>query len=290
MARQEIILGALPNGLGGDPPRTASEKINYMTQELYDKNAALGNAASGTTVDSSFDLTAGRILKTGYCGLGLAVTPTWDDMNSVLVNGVFRATATLLNRPPGTSGNGDSYQHFNWNGIATDGAAVQVYYSYSMNKSFIRAKRSGVWTAWEAQLRTADIVGSVAIGSILERGSNSNGDYTKFLDGTLMTWGKQTASTVCLAGQGLSWNPNNLTLQPATFVGAWQSVIKYSMYDSAGTSLHVAEFSYGTAEGGLILAGMNTGNSPSASHPSFTLGPRTAVTYTAHFFSIGRWK
>ncbi|MFL1501654.1 hypothetical protein ACI77N_10690 [Pseudomonas sp. S191] len=35
MARQEIILGMPPQGLGGDPPRTASMKINAMTQELY---------------------------------------------------------------------------------------------------------------------------------------------------------------------------------------------------------------------------------------------------------------
>lgn len=35
MARQEIILGAAPNGFGGDPPRTASMKINAMTQEIY---------------------------------------------------------------------------------------------------------------------------------------------------------------------------------------------------------------------------------------------------------------
>ncbi|UNM22140.1 pyocin knob domain-containing protein [Pseudomonas sp. ArH3a] len=35
MARQEIILGMPPQGLGGDPPRTASMKINAMTRELY---------------------------------------------------------------------------------------------------------------------------------------------------------------------------------------------------------------------------------------------------------------
>lgn len=44
MARQEIILGTPPQGLGGDPPRTASMKINAMTVELY---TALG-APAGT--------------------------------------------------------------------------------------------------------------------------------------------------------------------------------------------------------------------------------------------------
>ncbi|QLG94965.1 hypothetical protein HZF02_24845 [Pseudomonas yamanorum] len=39
MARQEIILGASPAGFGGDPPRTASSKINAMTTELYQGDA-----------------------------------------------------------------------------------------------------------------------------------------------------------------------------------------------------------------------------------------------------------
>ena len=45
MARQEIILGTPPSGLGGDPPRVASQKINHMTQELYERQAKLGTAA-----------------------------------------------------------------------------------------------------------------------------------------------------------------------------------------------------------------------------------------------------
>jgi hypothetical protein len=35
MARSEIILGTPPKGIGGDPPRVASQKINAMTLELY---------------------------------------------------------------------------------------------------------------------------------------------------------------------------------------------------------------------------------------------------------------
>ncbi|WP_314916445.1 hypothetical protein [Pseudomonas helleri] len=37
MPRQEIILGTPPTGLGGDPPRVASMKINAMMLELYEK-------------------------------------------------------------------------------------------------------------------------------------------------------------------------------------------------------------------------------------------------------------
>ena len=212
MALQEIILGAIPNGLGGDPPRTASTKINTNLTEVYKFLGAAGSplvipaglpvnkGGTGSTnpvtaranlglehvADLHSDTNLNHIVRVGYCGLGLAVSPPWTDLNTVLMNGVFRAGATDTNRPPGTSGNGDSYQHLNWNGTVTDGAAVQVYYSYSMKKSFIRSKAGGVWAAWEPQLRSSDIVGSVAGGAIVEYGSNASGEFTLFADGTAL--------------------------------------------------------------------------------------------------------
>ena len=62
MARQEIILGTPPTGLGGDPPRVASQKINLMTQELYEKNASLGAAAFAAIVGT---MASGAIIEQG---------------------------------------------------------------------------------------------------------------------------------------------------------------------------------------------------------------------------------
>lgn len=59
MARQEINLGVLPNGVGGDTPRVANIKINDMTEELYaaiedgaltpEERAKLEGIAAGAT-------------------------------------------------------------------------------------------------------------------------------------------------------------------------------------------------------------------------------------------------
>ena len=62
MAWQEIILGTPPTGLGGDPPRVASQKINFMTRELYDKAAALKSAAFADVVGS---VVSGAIIEQG---------------------------------------------------------------------------------------------------------------------------------------------------------------------------------------------------------------------------------
>lgn len=64
----------------------------------------------------------------------------------------------------------------------------------------------------------ADVVGTVSAvgGAIIERGSNANGDYTKFADGTLECW---------IMGSSPQSIPNNSGFEisvtyPATFVGA----------------------------------------------------------------------
>ncbi|MFJ2456893.1 pyocin knob domain-containing protein [Pseudomonas protegens] len=58
MARQEINLGVLPSGVGGDTPRVANTKINDMTAELYEaieggltpeERAKLEGVAEGAT-------------------------------------------------------------------------------------------------------------------------------------------------------------------------------------------------------------------------------------------------
>lgn len=77
MARQEIILGTPPTGLGGDTPRVASSKINTMMTELYARNALLGSAAN-----ANIGTAPGQVMAVGTSGLsGLpAATPTVTDL------------------------------------------------------------------------------------------------------------------------------------------------------------------------------------------------------------------
>lgn len=81
MARQAINLGALPNGVGGDTPRSANSKINDMTQELYAAVGGLGTAAAAALTVSNVDTTPGRVLKTGDFGIGSdgVLVTNWND-------------------------------------------------------------------------------------------------------------------------------------------------------------------------------------------------------------------
>lgn len=88
MARQEIILGTPPQGLGGDPPRTASMKINAMTDELYAATGALVKVASAT------DTTPGRLLTTGAGGILGSASPPASDCNAIRAGGKYGCAGT----------------------------------------------------------------------------------------------------------------------------------------------------------------------------------------------------
>jgi hypothetical protein len=129
----------------------------------------------------------------------------------------------------------------------------------------------------------ADVVGVVTSGSILEAGTNANGNYTKFADGTLIcTSSSLVTSTVA---PGSSVNP---TVTPAhAFVGS--PVIDSSLtFYAAGQASQIYSSKQGYGQSGLFI---NTGVSASASLPSFTtLGNNTAYSYEFRFIAIGRWK
>ena len=139
MARQEIILGTPPMGLGGDPPRVASIKINAMTEELYKKVESLGS--TGDVVPIERGGTSGTTQESARSGLGLGSVAT-EDVVSIEKGGTGGTTPELAR-----------------SGLGLGSAAV------------------------------ANLVGTMASGAIIEKGSNANGNFIKFADGTMLTCG-----------------------------------------------------------------------------------------------------
>lgn len=62
-------------------------------------------------------------------------------------------------------------------------------------RKFERIELNGIWQPWVELYHTGNAVGSVASGAIIETGTNANGTYTKFADGTMIC-----ISTVALTG------------------------------------------------------------------------------------------
>lgn len=190
MARQEINLGTAPTGLGGDPPRTASQKINFMTQELYE-----GLATTAAPLPIAKGGTGGKTPEAARTGLGL------------------RAAALM------------------------------------------------------------DVVGA---GGIIERGATANGEYTKFLDGTLIQWGVITAQadTRIVNFYGSTSGDIYYVNVRVTLPTVYPS----SSFSSFGNVVDRGVIGVTSADGGggIIVQLRHT--------------TRTDSTTTARWLTVGRWK
>ncbi len=140
---------------------------------------------TGTAVtQSAVDGSAGRLLKVGDFGIGgaPAAWPTADLNDTTVPSGVYYSTSAL-NQPAGA---GWIIQHANGNANLT-----QFFHSISAPGAVrMRVKSGTSWTAWFRDYNASTLVGAVSqaaglpTGAVIEQGSNTNGDYTRFADGT----------------------------------------------------------------------------------------------------------
>ena len=176
MARQDINLGAAPTGAGGDTTRSTGVKINSMTQELY---SALGAPANGQLpaalplvkggtggtdaataqlalglqkVSSLTDLTPGRLVTTGYCGVGLTHSTNMSHID-IAVAGAEQFFST-----PETSGT----KPFSYGFVHTLAQSGNNFYQVAYEvisggriASRFYTSASG-WSAWAFQYSTAN--------------------------------------------------------------------------------------------------------------------------------------
>ena len=294
MARQEIILGTPPSGLGGDPPRVASQKINHMTQELYDEQAKLGTAAVADVQIAASDLAAGKVLVVGAAGWngGAAIIMgSGTDLNALVTAGIYALNGTYTNGPPGTSAGYPPPLYVRVTVHGQGAWTLQEVFGITGDTSAIRYQSSGEWAPWRVVYTSSNVVGSMSGGAIIERGANANGEFTKFADGTLITRGVKLINAAVSAGASITWLGGS-DLQPSPFVGLPIHSINVGFWTGAngtGAPLYGALQSY-PGSGTVVLAVLNTGVATAASHPNFTVGTQAAASYLLHFKSIGRWK
>lgn len=172
MARAAINLGVAPTGQGGDTFRTASQKNNDNSAELY---AALGAPANGqlppalplakggtggtdegtaraslglVKVDTSIDTGAGRVLTVGYGGLGAVdnaryagtgVGPQYFRMGGV-ITGQFQLDGVV---PFLQSGWLVTYAGVN------NTTCSQTFYSWDNGNSYFRTMVNSAWRTWQ---------------------------------------------------------------------------------------------------------------------------------------------
>lgn len=161
---------------------------------------------TGTAVmQGATDLTAGRLVRTGDYGLGTAITLGPADNLDALTASGFYYNPTSGNTP------GNNYP------LASAGTLMNIrrsgsnwtqrYSSYPGNSSaaqvkvYERSYGGAGWSPWLEMFHQGTILGPVSqaggvpTGAMLERGSNANGDYARFADGTQICTLRLSVST-----------------------------------------------------------------------------------------------
>lgn len=274
MAQQLINLGATGSGAGGDSARTAFEKAIANFAELYiaalpgtaaQKQAArdmfgLGTAATKAVQTGPTDSTPGSMMAVGAFGLGSATPPSPGDLDNP-------GSVTFLSIPSGSDKNPfGTIGGVGLNLQTGSSWGAQLFAAAGGTTLQIKARNrtsAGVWGPLFDLFHTGNILGTVSqsggvpTGAIIEYGSNANGRYVRFADGT----------QICIHSRngGSSWT------FPAVF-----SDTPYVYATVAGL----------TSEGRMVgVAGTST---TSTSLYLWTAGG-TASTAGANLLAVGRW-
>jgi len=167
--------------------------LGNVTNDAQFKLADAGTAATANVTTSATDTTAGRLLKVGDFGLGgntvdIGAT-SWNDITGPTRN--LRGFLNISTDGPITAGvwlEGTYYSVSTGNGIFIGG----ILASGVNEKTYFRVQASGAWQSWREIYHQSSILGTVSessgvpTGAVIERGSNANGEFVKFADGTLI--------------------------------------------------------------------------------------------------------
>jgi len=185
----------------------ATGKVNLPLGAVV-TGAITGTAVTQTTTDT----TAGRLLKVGDFGLGATAVTLVTDYDALIVTGFYRNNAVATGTPIASS--------LFWSVLhiahASDGTASQLALrsaGVTSNDMWLRRKSGGAWSTWAKVFHSENLLGTVSqtagvpTGAVFERGSNANGSYTKFADGTMICYHTFSVGSIVAIGAGTFDNP-----------------------------------------------------------------------------------
>lgn len=206
---------------------SAADKVPYFTGAGA---AALADLkAKGREIIAAVD-TLGVLEKLGPVLGGPAPLPSEagvglsdGDFNTIVVEGAYTITGTWVNGPGGTT----YTALLEVQGRRFDNLCVQTL-RYNTGAGLIVWRRRSLdngatWDAWAVtDSPTIGIVsqsGGVPTGAIVERGSNANGEYAKFADGTMICTSPEITVAMNQATGGLYYSNAVTVPMPVLFNG-----------------------------------------------------------------------
>ena len=160
------------------------------------------NTLKGALLQSSLtDATAGKLMTPGAFGLGGTAVLFYGDVDDpTLPTGRYFAEGSSTGTKP------KSFGFFQVDRRTAGDRATQTWWS-DAGLIYTRVYASSAWTAWRELYHQGNILGTVSqttgtpTGAIIQRGSNANGEYVRFADGTQICTHELTTS----ATDGVLW-------------------------------------------------------------------------------------
>jgi hypothetical protein len=145
----------------------------------------------------------------------------------------------------------------------------------------VRQNTSGAKSAWQELAYTSDVaqavanlVGTMAGGAIIERGSNANGEYVRFADGT----------QICTCDVVYE------NIMTSIVPGLFQSNVSYAVFAAAFTNVPSCSVAF-TGSNGESAGWVATYSVTTSNLATFAFCPAaTATLRTGSVIAVGRWK
>jgi hypothetical protein len=238
----------------------------------------LRNADVQTTLTDS---TPDRLMRVGAFGLGrVGAQVIMADLDAATTPvGFWRTadpgTANIASRPPGSGTAGTV--------LVMRSASLdlrQLWFDVTTAAMWQRRYRDaeGGWMPWRRIYDSGSILGTVGLssgvptGAILERGSNANGTYLRYADGTQMCWHQITLSSAIDNAFLGGFRSNAVTWTfPASFTATPR--LTATPHNLGGFSGTVA----------------NAGSSTSATFAVTAVTTQTAASRLLNVFAVGDW-
>ncbi|MEZ1437657.1 pyocin knob domain-containing protein [Pseudomonas shirazica] len=257
--------------------KESADRLRQLIDQFGAIIAGLGSASTANVTTSSTDKTAGRLLKNGDYGLTVTSIPLGGgtDANTITDPGNYALAAGGVNLPATVTAYYLEVQ-------AHGALVIQRLWGMTAgvaSKSYTRVLVSGVWSAWSDKLSRTDIVGPVSqsagvpTGGIIERGSNANGEYVKFADGTMICTGTVSGSVATSIASGALYYSSALSW---SFPAPFAAVPAVSCSPSgAAANLWASEVAGSTTTSACAFYIMNTASQ--------------TVSVVRRLIAIGRW-
>ena len=267
-----------------DSLKSGSDKINGALTEIKEEVNDLGSASTADVQTSTTDDTADSLMAVGAFGLGLPnIIPTGVDLNDYVTQGFYNINDVtgISNLPPGGVG---SLVVLNY---AAPPTVRTTQNFYSVDGSIY--SRSGVvttWTDWVRVYHTGNILGTVSetagvpTGAIIESGSNSDGGYKRWADGTQICTGFDPVGvTTSTARDNVYFSTKSTIDFPHDFVGDIPVTAVSGTRDGISPEGSGFFWPMQSGSGSVTLTTINYG----------IIGTNDSVVGSYQYIAVGRW-